>query len=306
MRTGVVTDTFCLWHDTGQGHPERPARVPAVVKAIEDLPLAWIDARQAECSEILRVHEQGYYFSLCSTIGELFGKATVANLDPDTTVCSQSWDAAIWAAGSALVLGEAWLEGSIDAGFACIRPPGHHACPGRAMGFCLFNNIAFLARHLQEHGKRVAILDWDVHHGNGTQEIFQDDPEVLFVSLHQWPLWPGTGAAEERGAGNIVNIPLPSGSGDEVYLRAFEEQALPALRDHGPDVVLVSAGFDAHARDPLAGMQLSDEAFGIFTERLLAEVQRPVLSVLEGGYDLQALGSGARAHVQALVEADAP
>ena len=305
MRTGVVTDPLFLEHDTGHGHPERPDRIPAVVRAIEDLPLSWIEPRSATGNEVLRVHDAAYFEALSRTTLEL-EHGDLANIDPDTVVCNESWPAAVRAAGAALVLGEAWLDGSIDAGFACIRPPGHHACPGRAMGFCLFNNIAILAKHLQERGKRVAILDWDVHHGNGTQEIFQDDPELLFVSLHQWPLWPGTGAAEERGAGNIVNIPLPAGSGDEVYLRAFEEQALPALRDHGPDVVLVSAGFDAHARDPLAGMQLSDEAFGTFTERLLAKVQRPVLSVLEGGYDLQALGGGARAHVQALLEADAP
>ncbi|MCZ6572514.1 MAG: histone deacetylase [Planctomycetota bacterium] len=304
MRTGFVTDPVFSRHDTGQGHPERPARIPAVLEALQDLPLIQVDPRDATRPELLRVHAPAYLDALEKAVESL--GAGLGHLDADTAVCPESWSAARRSAGAALALGEAWLGGSIDAGFACIRPPGHHACPGRAMGFCLLNNIAILARHLQERGKRVAILDWDVHHGNGTQEIFQDDPELLFVSLHQWPLWPGTGAAEERGAGNIVNIPLPAGSGDEVYLRAFEEQALPALCAHGPDVVLVSAGFDAHARDPLAGMQLSDEAFGTFTKRLLAEVQRPVLSVLEGGYDLQALGGGARAHVQALLEADVP
>ncbi|MGH7163791.1 MAG: histone deacetylase family protein, partial [Planctomycetota bacterium] len=191
------------------------------------------------------------------------------------------------------------LAGRIEAGFACVRPPGHHACRARAMGFCLLNNVAVLARALQHAGRRVAVVDWDVHHGNGTQDIFRDDAGVGFVSLHQSPLYPWSGTEEERGAGNVVNVPLAAGCGDAEYLAAFEAEVLPFLQERCPDVVLVSAGFDAHARDPLAQMELTSAAFGEFTRLLRG---RPILSVLEGGYDLDALSSSVRAHVGALVE----
>jgi len=219
------------------------------------------------------------------------------SLDADTIVCAGSWDAAVRAAGAALSLGEAWLDGRIDNGFACVRPPGHHAERRRAMGFCLLGNVSILAYFLAERGKRVAIVDWDVHHGNGTQDILWDEPEIGFCSLHQWPLYPGTGRESETGAGNVLNLPMDPGSGDSEYGAVFDARVVPWLEERRPDVVLVSAGFDAHARDPLASQELSSEAFGEFTKKL---ARWPVLSVLEGGYDLTALEESVRAHLAAL------
>ena len=222
------------------------------------------------------------------------------HLDADTSVCPASFRAAVRSAGAALALGEAWLAGRIEAGFSCARPPGHHACRALAMGFCIFNNVAVLARFLHAAGKAVAILDWDVHHGNGTQDIFWDDAEVGYCSLHQSPLYPGTGYADETGAGNILNLPLRGGSGRSEYLAEIDSRVIPWLEDRAPDVLLVSAGFDAHIRDPLAGMGLVDDDFAEFTRRLGA--RWPILGLLEGGYDLEGLSTSVRAHLQALID----
>ncbi|MFI5401457.1 MAG: histone deacetylase family protein [Planctomycetota bacterium] len=295
MRTGLVSDPVFLRHLTGPGHPERPERLPAVLKALEGLDLVPVAPRDATRGELEGVHEPAYIDAVKEAVA-----AGATELDADTAVSRDSYAAAVRAAGAGLALAEAWLEGRIEAGFAAVRPPGHHACPAKSMGFCLFGNVAIVARFLTARGKRVSILDWDVHHGNGTQEIFWDDPSVRFLSLHQYPLWPMSGRREERGAGNIFNIPMPPGSGDEEYLAAFDREVVPWLEDGEPDVLLVSAGFDAHARDPLAQQQLSTEAFALFTKKV---ARQPVLSFLEGGYDLSALAASARAHVEALLDA---
>ena len=267
----------------------------AVLEALTGLPLTHVGSRDASVEELSAAHTEGYAAHIKERI-----EAGETHLDGDTVVCPQSYAAAVRAAGSALALGEALLAGEIEAGFACVRPPGHHACKQRAMGFCLFNNVAVLARFLHAHGKSVCIVDWDVHHGNGTQDIFRDDATVGYCSLHQSPLYPGTGAASETGAGNILNIPLPSGMGDHGYLEVFDRRVVPWVSERDPDVLLISAGFDAHRDDPLAGMRLSSAAFGEFTRRLPG---RPILSLLEGGYDLEGLAGGVQAHVQALVDA---
>ncbi|MHC4449802.1 MAG: histone deacetylase family protein [Planctomycetota bacterium] len=295
MITGFADDPLFDEHKTGPGHPERPERLPAVRRATEGLDLVRIASRDATRAEVERAHDADYLDWLKSAIEKGAG-----SLDADTTVCAESWNAAIRAAGSALALGDAWLAGEIEAGFACLRPPGHHAERRRAMGFCLMGNISILAYALHDAGKRVAIVDWDVHHGNGTQDILWNEPEIGFLSLHQWPLYPGTGRESETGAGNIRNVPMPAGSGDAEYLAAFDSTVLPWLEERRPDVVLVSAGFDAHARDPLASQELSSEAFGEFTKKLC---RWPILSLLEGGYDLVALETGVRCHLEALQRA---
>lgn len=295
MRTGLVTDPLFLRHLTGPGHPERPERLPAILKGLEGLDLVAVAPRDATRGELEGVHEPGYVDAVKRAI-----EGGAGALDADTAVSRDSYAAAVRAAGASLALAEAWLLGRIDAGFAAVRPPGHHACPAKAMGFCLFNNVSIVARFLTGRGKRVSILDWDVHHGNGTQETFWDDPRVRFLDLHQYPLWPMSGLREERGAGNIWNIPMPPGSGDREYLKAFQDEVVPWLLDGKPDVLLIECGFDAHARDPLAQQRLSSAAFGRFTEMV---ARQPVLSFLEGGYDLQALAESARAHVAALIAA---
>jgi acetoin utilization deacetylase AcuC-like enzyme len=293
VRTGLVTDPLFLRHLTGPGHPERPERLPAILEALEGLALAEVTPRDATRAELESAHDADYVTRLEARIAEGPG-----HLDPDTVVCSDSWAAAVRAAGAALALGEAWLAGDIETGFACVRPPGHHACRSRAMGFCLFNNVAVLARFLHGNGKRVCIVDWDVHHGNGTQDIFWTDPDVGYCSLHQFPFYPGTGADHETGAGNVLNIPLAARSGSAEYRAAFESRVRPWLDDRAPDVVCISAGFDAHARDPLAQMRLTDDDFAEFTRMLL---DRPLLSLLEGGYDLEGLASSVRAHLEVLI-----
>jgi len=293
VRTGLVTDPILARHLTGPAHPERPERLSAILAAIAGLELAEVAPRDATRAELEAAHDAGYV----TWLGERIAKGA-GHLDADTAVSSDSYAAAVRAAGAALALGEAWLAGDIEAGFACVRPPGHHACRGRAMGFCLLNNIAVLARFLHAHGRRVCIVDWDVHHGNGTQDIFGADPEIGYCSLHQFPFYPGSGAAQETGAGNLLNVPLPAGSGSAEYRAAFREQVLPWLDARAPDVVCVSAGFDAHLKDPLAQMRLTSDDFAAFTRMLLA---RPLLSVLEGGYHLEGLASSVRAHLEALI-----
>ena len=295
MRTGLASDPVFELHDTGEGHPERAARLPALLNALEGLDLVPIAPREATRAEIVAVHRPEYVDRVQEAVAR-----GVSHMDADTVLSPHSFEAALKAAGAGLALGEALLDGRIEAGFAAVRPPGHHACTARAMGFCLLNNIAILARFLHARGKRVCIVDWDVHHGNGTEEIFRNDPEVGFCSLHQSPLYPGTGSPREIGAGNIRNLPLPPASGEPTYLRAFDEQVLPWLEERAPDVVLVSCGFDAHALDPLANMELLSGSYAEFTRRL---TRWPILSLLEGGYSLEAMAEGGRAHIEALTEA---
>ena len=296
MATGRCTDAdLFLRHDTGPGHPERPARLTAILDAVADLSWTDVPPRDATRDELLAVHDAAYLDALERRIAD-----GARALDADTVVSADSWRAAVRAAGAALALGEAWFAGTIANGFAFVRPPGHHACRNRAMGFCLLGNVAILARFLHAKARRVAIVDWDVHHGNGTQDALERDDGVGFVSLHQMPLWPGTGRASECGIGNVVNVPMAPGSGDAEYLAAFDETVVPFVESRAPDVVIVSAGFDAHLADPLAQCRVTTEGFGAMADRLAS--RWPVLAVLEGGYDLAALAASVRVVSGTLIE----
>jgi acetoin utilization deacetylase AcuC-like enzyme len=267
-----------------------------------------LDARDATEHELSRVHDAAYLEAL----GRVHGRS--GWLDGDTYVAPRSVAAARRAAGGALAMAETLLDQRARHGLALLRPPGHHARPGTGMGFCLLNNIAVAAAHARAHGaNRVAIVDWDVHHGNGTQEMFYDDPSVLYVSLHQFPFYPGTGAAGEigagEGAGYTLNIPLSAGAGDAVYVAAFDRLVCPIINQFDPDLVLVSAGFDAHHRDPLAGMSVTEAGYAAMTQRLAASIPRGAAArlgfLLEGGYDLTGLRGALRAALEALDAAPA-
>ncbi|HTL14102.1 MAG TPA: histone deacetylase family protein [Thermomonas sp.] len=299
----VYTHPACLRHDTGPGHAERPERLTAVVEALgaSFATLAWRDAPPASRGQLLRVHDA----RLLDEVLETHPAARIA-LDPDTVLSPHSAEAALRAAGAAVAAVDAVLGGEALRAFCAVRPPGHHATAGTAMGFCLFNNIAVAARHaLDARGlERVAVVDFDVHHGNGTQAIFEHDPRVLFASSHQWPLYPGTGARNETGAGNIVNAPLPPDADGAAFRAAWRERLLPAVDAFRPQLLLVSAGFDAHARDPLAQLRLQADDYAWITAELAALADRHcggrIVSSLEGGYDLVALAESSVAHLRAL------
>lgn len=312
-QTGAVTVLFSTHprfvdHDTGRLHPERPARLDAVIAGF-DAAASQVDVIRAEPSPasldaVRRVHAPELVQALrdhCDAGG--------GPIDADTVACAVSFEAALLAAGAGLDAIEALDQGAANAAFLAVRPPGHHATPTRAMGFCLLNNVAIAAAALADRGERVMIVDYDAHHGNGTQDAFFDDDRVCYVSLHQWPLYPGTGALDEngrgRGSGSTVNIPLPSGSTGEHYLRAIDEIIVPASERFRPSWLLLSAGFDAHRADPLTSLGLSAGDFGLIASRLAALVppgRRIVF--LEGGYDLGAIAKGVEATLVAL-DADA-
>lgn len=303
----VIDDPLFGEHRAPSGHPERPERLLAARKGLEEARLSGsrspLAPRDASDEELGRVHEDSYLEVLAQATGRS------GYFDPDTYFGPQSTAAARRAAGGAIAMSRALQDGNASYGVALLRPPGHHARPGSAMGFCLLNNVAIAAADARHRGaERVAIVDWDVHHGNGTQEIFYRDPSVLYVSVHQFPFYPGTGATTEvgeaDGAGFTVNVPLSAGATDAVYAAAVDRLIAPILSEFDPDLLLVSAGFDAHARDPLAGMQLSDAGYARMLRALVRGLPRGVAGrlgfVLEGGYDLVGLETSLRAVLEAL------
>ena len=304
MRILFATHERCLDHDAGRGHPERPARLEAVLSGARrgDVAEALVplEVRRARLEELAAVHDPAHLDAL-----ERFCAAGGGSIDGDTAATSSSWDAAVLAAGAGLAAVEALDAGVAESAFCAVRPPGHHATPRRSMGFCLLNNVAITAATLAACGERVAVVDYDAHHGNGTQDAFYGDGRVLYVSLHEWPLYPGTGGLHETGTGDglgtTVNVPLPAGATGDVYLRALDEVILPVVERFSPTWMLLSAGFDAHRRDPLTGLGLSSGDFGPMTARLMAAVgPGRRLAFLEGGYDLQALADSTAACLGAL------
>jgi acetoin utilization deacetylase AcuC-like enzyme len=304
---GYILDEVFVNHRSPSGHPERPARAEAVRDALNAAGIAsrarHIATRSATDEELARVHAAGYLDELTKLVPGKSGW-----LDADTYFSPGTWDAARAAAGSTVQLALDVLHGQLAQGIAVVRPPGHHATHDRAMGFCLLNNVAAAAAAARAQGAgRVAILDWDVHHGNGTQDIFWDDPDVLYLSVHQFPFYPGSGAPTEIGGpgaiGATVNVGLPGGCGDAEYLAVFDHVFLPKLAAFRPDLLLISAGFDAFQNDPLAGMRVTHAGFGQMAQRLRAAADRwssgRVMAVLEGGYDLDGLGGGMTAVLSA-------
>ncbi|MFM8333059.1 MAG: histone deacetylase family protein [Candidatus Methylumidiphilus sp.] len=310
MATFYYTHPSFLAHDTGTGHPENPFRLRAidtVLQRPEFAALRKIEAPRAEVGQIVRVHSQAHY----DTVMHGIPQQGIRHLDPDTPVSPGSGEAALRAVGAVCAAVDAVFKGEARNAFCGVRPPGHHAEPGRAMGFCLFNNVAIAAEHARHtHGiKRVAIIDFDVHHGNGTQHAFDKNPDMLYASTHQFPWYPGSGAASETGVGNIFNVPLPAGSGSAEFRAAMESKILPAIARFKPELILVSAGFDAHAGDPLSSLRLVEDDFAWITRELLQLAAQhcggKLVSVLEGGYNLEALGESAGAHVRELLAASA-
>jgi acetoin utilization deacetylase AcuC-like enzyme len=311
MTTLLYMHPSSLEHDTGPGHPESPARMRAITTMFEREErkgaLVGVERREpprATREQLERVHSGRYVDAVLGAVPE----SGHVRLDPDTVISPGSGEAALRTAGAALAAVDAVIGGEADNAFCALRPPGHHAEAERAMGFCLFNNVAVGTRHaLDAHGlERVSIFDFDVHHGNGTQHTFEREPRVQYLSTHQWPLYPGTGAREETGVGNIVNRPLPAGTGSREWRRVVEADILAAIDAFAPELIMVSAGFDAHRADPLAMLELVEDDYGWVTARLVELARKHagsrVVSVLEGGYDFSALANSALAHLNALRE----
>lgn len=302
MITALVTHPDCHGHVTPPGHPEQVARLDAVLGALEDFDLLRTVAPMAAEDDLLRAHPKAHVDAIKAAAPDEGWRS----LDADTHMSQGSLAAAYRAAGGMVRAIDMVMTGEAQNAFVATRPPGHHAERETAMGFCFFGNVVIGAKHaLDHHGlDRVAIVDFDVHHGNGTQDLVEDDPRILFCSTHQMPLYPGTGAADETGSGNILNVPLPEGAGTAQFQEAYERQIFPRIAEFSPQLVIISAGFDAHTSDPLAGLNLTEGDFKWITEKLceLAVLYSNgrVVSALEGGYDLAALGASAAAHVQAL------
>ncbi len=312
MTTLLLTHPSSLDHDTGPGHPERIDRIRAVMTALDAPEFSKLRrelAPAATVAAIERVHSADYVRVI--RVSEPVPGGERAHLDADTVMSHGSYAAALHAAGGAIRAVDAVAAGEAANAFVATRPPGHHAESRRPMGFCLFSNAAIAARHAQAaHGlKRIAVIDFDVHHGNGTQEIFWSDPSLFYASSHQWPLYPGTGARSETGDyGTIVNVPLQAACGSGPFRAAYTDTILPALTAFRPDLVIISAGFDAHKDDPLGGLLLKEADFAWITGQLMVIAreccQGRVVSLLEGGYDLGGLSRSVAAHVQALMTAN--
>jgi acetoin utilization deacetylase AcuC-like enzyme len=310
VKVGLLTDALFRAHDAGPGHPEHARRLDAVLRGVEearlDRALVAVPPRPATREELLRVHTAAHVDLVARTAGRS------VRLDPDTATSPRSHEAALLAAGAVVEAVDRVLDARLDRAFCVVRPPGHHATRSRAMGFCLYNNVAAGAAAALARGlERVAVLDFDVHHGNGTQDVFEEDPRVLFISSHQFPFYPGTGDLDEVGEGPgrgfTVNLPMPAGCGDEEYARVYREVVGPIARSFDPQLVLVSAGFDAAAGDPLAAMQLSPAGFRAIADACVSAAagaaRGRVVAVLEGGYSEAGLATGAAALVSSLVEA---
>jgi acetoin utilization deacetylase AcuC-like enzyme len=308
MTTMLLTHPACFDHDTGRMHPEHPSRLKAVLTALDAPEFAGLIRREAPAAaveQIARAHPENFVLAALDAMPS----EGLIGFDADTIVSPGSREAVLRAAGAVVAAVDAVMAGEAGNAFCAVRPPGHHAEATRAMGFCVFNNVAIGALQARAvHGlRRIAVVDFDVHHGNGTQSMFERDGELFYASTHQWPLYPGTGASTERGVGNIVNAPLAPMSGSAEFRAAMTGTILPALAKFRPDFVLVSAGFDAHADDPLASLCLADQDYEWVTAELARVAAQScrgrLVSTLEGGYDLAALGRASAAHVRALMAA---
>ena len=310
MKTGFIYHPVFLQHDTGPGHPECSARLSNTISYLQQQ--AWfkdlipVDIKPADLRWIETIHNNDYIKRAqitCHSVSPFLDSM-------DVSVCSDSYDIALKATGSTLALADEIMSGNVNNGFAMVRPPGHHAEKDMALGFCLFNNVAILARYLQQqHGlDKILILDWDVHHGNGTQHSFEEDPSVLYISTHQYPFYPGTGAYTEtgtgRGVGATLNCPMTAGVGDKEYESAFMDKILPKIDEFNPEAIIISAGFDAHRDDPLANICLTTEFFAWMSERMMEmadkHCQGKLISVLEGGYNLNTLPRCIGRHLEIL------
>lgn len=313
--TSIIADERYIKHLTGPFHPERPERYTAILKALKEQNLLTqanlILPRKATENEILLCHTPDYLKIVqrdiedCKNQNQTRGTYTLST--GDVQISPESFDVALLAVGGVLNGLDAVMEGISNNAFCVVRPPGHHATASRGMGFCLFNNVAICARYAQQkyHLNKIAIIDWDVHHGNGTQAIFYDDPSVFYFSTHQYPFYPGTGAENERGAGKgfgtTLNCPIAPGAYSRIeIINAFKEKLIPAMKEFKPDLILISAGFDAHEADPLGGFTLRTEDYATLTEIVKSVSNGKIVSALEGGYDLEAIAASAVAHVKAL------
>jgi len=310
-KVGIVLDKLYVDHDNGMGHPESQERILAIVDMLKFTKLfdevVRIEPRDATREEITLVHTPEHYDNIASTKGR-----PKVFLDADTSTCPVSFDAALRAAGGMISAIDSVLSGEVDRAFPLVRPPGHHAEADRAMGFCLFNNVAVGAAYLTEVKglERVLVIDWDIHHGNGTQHIFYDTSKVLYFSTHQYPFYPGTGAAEEVGSGEgkgyTVNVPMEPGMGDDEFIRIFEEILKPIIDQYKPEFILVSAGFDIYFEDPLGGMKVSPEGFAKLTRLLTDEADKicdgKIVFLLEGGYNLDGLWISTKEVIEELLD----
>jgi acetoin utilization deacetylase AcuC-like enzyme len=308
MATLYLTHDVCIEHDTGPGHPERPDRLRAI-KIVTDQPafepLLREEAPMADVADLERVHPGEYIEAIRQSVPD----EGLVRVDGDTVLSPKSWEAALRAVGSGIHAVDQVMTGKASNAFCAVRPCGHHAEQAIAMGFCVFNNVAIAGVYARANygAERIAVVDFDVHHGNGTQAMFWEDEDLYFGSTHQMPLFPGTGSISETGMGNICNAPLRAGDDGAAFRQAFESRILPALRSHHPDLILISAGFDAHERDPLGSLRLVEDDFAWATQKVVEIADKHcdgrVVSMLEGGYDLDGLAKSVGAHVQVLMDA---
>lgn len=310
MKTALIYHPIYLQHDTGPHHPERASRLQSILRKLQKTwlidKLKVIEPKPASIEDIALVHSMDYVLG----IKEICKKGSI-NLDPDTVVSKDSFETALFAAGAVIKGIDLIFNGEIDNVFCMVRPPGHHARPSQAMGFCIFNNVAIGARYIQKKYKlnRILIIDWDVHHGNGTEEVFYEDPRVFYISLHQYPHYPGTGSKESTGKGKgkgfNLNIPMESGSGDAEYIKAFRGIIIPKVKDFKPEFIMISSGFDGHKDDPLSSINLTENGYHEMTKMVKEEARlyskNRIVSVLEGGYNLLSLANSVHSHLEALL-----